>query len=68
MAYDGMWGVLFNDGTMKRSIRICIKGGNVMTTDLRMYASRWKTREDAEKFCEYARKKCKGCTFKPVHA
>lgn len=39
-----------------------------MTTDLRMYASRWKTREDAEKFCEYARKQCKGCTFKPVHA
>lgn len=40
MAYDGMWGVLFNDGTMKRSVRIRIKGEDVMTTDLRMYASR----------------------------
>ena len=29
---------------------------------------RYDTREDAEKFCEYARKQCKGCTFKPVHA
>lgn len=68
-----MYGVLFNDGTMKRSVRIAFidKDGKTecVTTRNRMFAARWKNREDAQKFVEYAKSVChEGCTFKVVSA
>lgn len=68
-----MYGVLFNDGTMKRAVRIAFidKDGKPLcvTTKRHMFAARWETREDAEKFVEYAKSTTpEGCTFKVVKA
>ena len=68
-----MYGVLFNDGTMKRSVRIAFINKDeksvCVTTKSRMLAARWENREDAQKFVEYAKSVCSdGCVFKVVKA
>lgn len=68
-----MYGILFNDGTMKRSVRIAFinKDGKLtcVTTKNRMLAARWDTKEDAAEWIEYANKVCHdNCTFKVVKA
>lgn len=68
-----MYGVLFNDGTMKCSVRISFvnKDGKFVcvTTKNRALAARWATKEEAKKFVEYAKNVCpEGCTFKVVKA
>lgn len=68
-----MYGILFNDGTMKRSVRIAFvnKDGEskCVTTKSRMLAARWGTKEAANEWIEYAKKIVpEGCTFKIVKA